>query len=297
MIIFLYGQDTYRLKEKTREIIDHYRKTQKSGLNLKYFDSENLEFGDFLAGLRSVSMFGEKKLLVLKNIASNKGFQEDFLKEIKKLAASEDVILFSQEGEAPERAFFNSLKKNAKCQEFRLLKGQQLRNWVGKKLGKQSIDKKALDRLIEMVGNNLWQMSNEIKKLSDYRSGRTIQLKDIELLVKPKIEADIFKTIDAIAAKNKKEALSLIHKHLERGDSHLYLLAMISFQFRNLLTVKSGARLKSHPYVIQKTMRQARHFSLDELKKIYRRIFQADLDIKTGKIDPDTALDLFIARI
>ena len=216
---------------------------------------------------------------------------------MKKFVKSEDVILLCQEGEIPENAFFKALKKQGECQEFSLLKGQQLRNWVKRKFGKQSIDKRALDRLIDMVGNNLWQMSNEIKKLSDYRSGQIIQLKDIELLVKPKIEADIFKTIDAIALKDKKTALSLIHKHLERGDNHLYLLAMISFQFRNLLTVKSGAKLKAHPYVLQKTIRQARYFSFDELKKIYRRIFQADLDIKTGRLDPDTALDLFISGI
>ena len=69
------------------------------------------------------------------------------------------------------------------------------------------------------------------------------------------------------------------------------------FQFRNLLTVKSGAKLKTHPYVLQKTIRQAKFFSFDELKKIYRRIFQVDLDIKTGKVDPNTALDLFISGI
>jgi DNA polymerase-3 subunit delta len=52
-----------------------------------------------------------------------------------------------------------------------------------------------------------------------------------------------------------------------------------------------------HPFVVEKTLFQARKFQLEELKKIYQKIFQVDLDIKTGKVDPETALDLLIAEI
>ena len=55
--------------------------------------------------------------------------------------------------------------------------------------------------------------------------------------------------------------------------------------------------MSAHPYVIKKTIQQARSFSLSELKKIYQKIFQVDLGIKTGKIEPETALDLFVAEI
>lgn len=59
-------------------------------------------------------------------------------------------------------------------------------------------------------------MSNEIKKLVSYKNNKIIKLEDIGLLVRSKIETDIFKTIDAIAEKNKKQALNLLHKHLEK---------------------------------------------------------------------------------
>lgn len=307
MIILLYGQDTYRLKRKQKEIIVHYQKAHKSGINLLYFDSDRLEFQKLQDEFRSVSMFKEKKLIIINNIISNKEFQESFLENIKNFVKSENIILFCQEGDIPKNSFFNALKKQAKCQEFKFLSGLRLRNWIKKEfevLGAK-IESSALNRLADLVGSNLWQMSGEIQKLVTYKQnyrGSTpvtpvILAKDVELLVKPKIETDIFKTIDAIALKDKRRALYLIHRHLDKGDNHLYLLAMIGFQFRNLLVVKSGSRPKMHPYVLRKTTEQARAFSLDELKKIYRKIFQADLDIKTGKKDPDTALDLFISGI
>ena len=67
MIFFLYGQDVYRSRAKLREIIEHYKKARKSGLNLKVFDFKKADFQDFKDVIRSVSMFNEKKLIILKN--------------------------------------------------------------------------------------------------------------------------------------------------------------------------------------------------------------------------------------
>ncbi|HDL74880.1 MAG TPA: hypothetical protein ENH06_00620 [bacterium] len=130
----------------------------------------------------------------------------------------------------------------------------------------------------------------------------------MEVLVRPKIETDIFKTIDALAVKNKKQALKYLYKHLEKGDSPLYLLTMINFQFRNLVLIKStqeqnkiglnlSKELGLHPFVVRKSLWQAQNFTFEELKKIYRKIFEVDYNIKTGRIDHQTAIDLFIAEI
>jgi len=315
MIIFLYGPDTYRSRQKLNEIIDHYKKIHKSGLNLKFFEEKELNFQDFKDEIQSVSMFDEKKLIILENIIKNKSFEENFLVGSKKILDSNDVILFYETREIPEgNPLCKFLKKSAKSQKLKLLEGQKLKIWAKKEFEsyQANINSAALDQLINYIGNDLWHLSNEIKKLVNFKNKQKIEAKDVELLVRPKIESDIFATIDSIAAKNKKEALSLIHKHLEKGDSPLYLLAMINFQFRNLLMMKScelgrefyandmrmlTKKFGMHPYVIRKTTQQAKRFSFEELKKIYQKIFQVDLAIKTGKVNPETGLDLLIAEI
>lgn len=83
---------------------------------------------------------------------------------------------------------------------------------------------------------------------------------------------------------------------------------MINFQFRNLLIVKDLIQkyrspyipskvTNLHPYVIKKSCSLAQKFTIQELKKIYQKIFQVDLDIKTGRVEPEVALDLLIAEI
>ncbi len=323
MLIFLYGPDTYRSRQKLNEITEHYKKVHKSGLNLRHLDLEEKDFQDFRDEFLSISMFGEKKLFVLEGAFSNKDFKEKFFKNNKNFLKTEDIILFYERKSLSKKngALFLFLEKEAKAQKFDFLTSQKLKNWVKTEFKKLEgkIEESALQELIDFVGSDTWQMAQEVKKLVNYKKGpafakatagkgKEIQRKDVESLVKPKIEPDIFETIEALALKNKKLALRLIHHHIEKGDNPLYLLSMINFQFRNLLIVKSLSRQYRdfypiskasglHPFVAKKAFFQAQKFEFAELKKIYQKIFQADLDIKTGKVEPETALDLLITGI
>jgi len=185
-----------------------------------------------------------------------------------------------------------------------------LKKWIDKEFEKygSKIDLPAKDLLSAYTGDDLWKMANEIKKLANYKREGIVKKEDVELHIRPKIENDIFKTIDAISQKNKGQAVGLLHKHLDNGDAPLYMLSMIAYQFKNLLIIKELAEKEAgyqaivkksglHPFVVQKNYYLCQRFTSSQLKKIYQKIFQADSDIKTGKIDPELALDMLVAEI
>lgn len=311
MIYFLYGPDSFRSRQKLNEIIEGYKKVHKSGLNLIYIDAKEKSFSDFYSNFKITSMFAEKKMIILRNVFSAKGeggsFQEEFLENIKNIEELKDIVLIYQDDTVDERTkFFKELKKKVKCQEFEFLQPAVLAKFIFSEFEKRGnkINSDAISLLLSSVGNNLWQMEKEIEKLSNYKKGGIVEKKDVELLVKPNIENDIFKTIDALASKNKKDALTYLHKHLDGGDNSLYLLSMIAYQFRNLLSIKELMELKKplnnsglHPFVVKKTSYLCNYFSMPQLKKIYQKIFEMDADIKVGKIDPELALDLLVSEI
>ncbi|MDO8264874.1 MAG: DNA polymerase III subunit delta [Candidatus Parcubacteria bacterium] len=306
MIIFLYGPDTYRSRKKLEEIIAAYKKVRKNGLN--FFDAKLAEFEDFWREVATTSMFKEKKLIILTNLFSGKLFKEEFFKNKKEIAESEDTfVIFEEDKILAADSLFKYLKKNVKTQEFELLTGQKLNSWTKKEteLSGAIIEKDALDELINFVGSDLWRLSNEIKKLAALKKGSKIEKKDVEKNVDANIETKIFQTIDAIASRSKGKALRLIMEHLEKGDRPAYLLAMINFQMRNILTVKELIEkgtpfydilriTKLNQFVVKKSYEQANKFSFLEIKKIYRRLFEVDCDIKSGFIAADAALDLLI---
>lgn len=311
MIIFIYGPDSYRSKRKLYEILEKEKKSQKGGVRLCYLDDQKLTLDNLREATSSISMFGEKNIAVLSGIFSNKEFKEDFLKSIKDFERSGSLIVIYENCEVDKRdALLKVLLKNSDCQEFKELSRAELLVWLKKECAAQGqkIEQEAASRLVFYVGGNLWLLDNEIKKLAAFCRGRAIAAPDVDLLVRAKIENDIFKTIDAIAAKNKKVALGLLHNHLQQGDAPLYLLSMICFQFRNILGIRDLMEKKNsygdivrksglHPFVVKKSYLQAQKFNFRQLKKIYRDILSADFSIKTGKIEPETALDLLLAEI
>ncbi len=269
MIILLYGPDTFRSRQKLNEIVERYKNTHKRGLSLRYFDAEVDSLEELLDWLKTQPMFPEKKLVVLKNASK-------FSKHFKNFAKSEHILLFFEEGKTLPKL------PGARAQKFEFLSGVKLREWVKKEFEKIELNSgsEVVEKLISFVGADSWRLNNEIKKLASYAKSRNLSVKDVEILVRPKIETDIFKTVRYLAFKNKKQALALIHQHLAKGDHPLYLLAMIAWQFRVMLLQKRSSL-----------------FTPQELKKIYRKIFEADLKIKTGKMEAEAALDLLISEI
>ena len=103
---------------------------------------------------------------------------------------------------------------------------------------------------------------------------------------------NVFDLTDAIGAQNKKRALLLWHKALEAGEEPVELLGLLAWHLRNLIKVKSaGADLKGlglHPYVLEKTSRQARSFEVNDLKSMLIKVGGLDLALKTSTANPKT---------
>lgn len=299
MIYFFYGKDTYRSKQKLNEVINEYKK-EKTGINLRILNGKNLTLEELKNEVFGVSMFNEKKLIVIENIFKNEKFKEDFKAEKKDFINSENIILFYEETKVLKKdILYAAIRTKAEIHEFELLDDEKLKTWIILKINKLKgeISKEAIDLLVQYVGNDLWRMENELHKLFFYQ--KEINVETVELFINKKTETDIFKTIDAIGENDKGKAIKLLKDHLEKGENVFMLLAMIANQFRNMMIVKTKDYNETnlHPFVARKSYYQAKNFTLDELKEIYNKILEIDSGIKTGKVNEDLALEIFIAEI
>jgi DNA polymerase-3 subunit delta len=95
----------------------------------------------------------------------------------------------------------------------------------------------------------------------------------------------------------------------EKDEDPFKVYGMIIRQFRLLLLAKEHLTLTGNraglkealgttsDFVANKTAEQSRRFSLTDLEEIYRSLQDADLKMKTGRIEPLLALDMFIAGL
>ncbi len=314
MIIFLYGKDTYRSKEKLNEIIQKFReKRDRDGLSVVKLEGENLNLDDFRRTTLSVGLFSKKRLIIIENLLS-KNKDKNLIKEIidflKKKAERENVIIFYeteeiQKGDSYQK-LFNLLKKQRISQEYNL-ENNALKKWIIKEVKKMGgeISKEAVEYLSNFFGVNLWEIKNEIEKSFAYGNGK-ITLKILQTLSEKKEEEKIFALIDALINKDKKRAIKLLKDELEKGTSFSQILSILANQFRIILQVKekkilniyrAAEELNVHPFPLKKAIEQAKKYNFDQLKKIYQELLKIDLQLKTTGLKPEILFDLLIARL
>ncbi|MFN2115316.1 MAG: DNA polymerase III subunit delta [Anaerolineae bacterium] len=149
--------------------------------------------------------------------------------------------------------------------------------------------------------------SSELEKLLTYAGDRPVTAEDVEAIITPVSLDSVFRFVDALAARNGPEASTQLHKFLEDGEHPLRLFALISRQFRMITRAKlmheAGlsqrevqSRLHVAPFVARKVTGQAQRFSGTALRSALVRLVEFEEAIKTGRINPVLALDLFVAE-
>lgn len=92
------------------------------------------------------------------------------------------------------------------------------------------------------------------------------------------------------------ELVRMFHKIIEKEPAE-FVFALIAKQFRDLFWVKTDPVSTGFPsWKIGKLKSQASKFSPEKLKEIIGNLGEIDVNVKTGKTDLVSALDLFIFK-
>ena len=313
MLIFLYGEDDYRSRQKLNKLKEKFQAKDTSGMNLQELDGHRVELAELKNAIQAAPFMSDKRLVIVENILAKK--DKNLHESVADLLSSglpESSVVVFWEASVPDKRkkLFKVLIKEGKAEEITLLTGQALNKWISGEVADRTgkINLEAVNKLAAYVGNDLWQMSQEIDKLIIYKKGQEIVAEDVDVLVKAKLDTNIFNFVDALGQQDKDQALKLLHDQLASGEHALYLLTMITYQFRNLLIVKEllekgrdqrslSKEAKMHPFVAQKTAQQTRNYSLASLRMIYRKLLDLDQAIKTSRIEPRLGLDLLVVGL
>jgi DNA polymerase-3 subunit delta len=122
-------------------------------------------------------------------------------------------------------------------------------------------------------------------------------------------EASVFTMVDAIPEFKAGPAEQLLERLLQQGAPPAYLLVMLSRQVRRVVQAKElvGQRRSEAEmmrrleipvdFALRRTLDQAAGYSMTRLKEVYHRLLEADLAIKTGRYDPELALNILLADL
>lgn len=316
--LFLFtGEETYLLHEQ----ISSWKKafTEKHGdINLSVLDAEETPLHEIMAAVLATPFLGDKRLIFVHNLpdAPKSRHTEEPTKkdekrdeELKKLEVDLDgvpessVVIFVQHNPDKRKSFYKKLSAKAEVREFNPMTGTALCEWIKKRVqqGGSRIDTSTAEYLVSLGGHDLWRLSRETDKLVTHALGGMINKADIDKLVVPSVEANVFHLTDALGLKDHRKAIQHLHRSLAAGENLRQVFYMVVRQFRLLLqgygykesnpnssAVAFAAALRLHPFVARNTLSQLQNFGGEELKKAYLYLLDIDVDLKTSKIRTTT---------
>jgi DNA polymerase-3 subunit delta len=327
MIIFFYGADSYRSRQKLNELKEKFiNEIDPASQSLITVNGASTTLKEISDKINTGSLFVKKRMVIIEDIFDNKsdkllGELEIFLKSHSesKNTDEENIIIF-RDGDINSKN--SKLKKEAKklltylltqkyVQEFKVLTGSSLHDFAQQEVTKlgRKINTSAINLLIARTNSDLWRIASELHKLALMINEK----EEInEQLVKDNVagvfDEDIFALTDALSARNSKKALDLLERQYLAGVSEDYVLAMLIRQFKILLQIKSAveanlsataiaSELKLHPYVVKKGLTQVSAFSLGDLKNKLNNLISIDFANKTGQSETKAELALFLIKL
>jgi DNA polymerase III subunit delta len=191
-----------------------------------------------------------------------------------------------------------------------------LQRWVGEQFQVHGakIEPEAARVLVELVGEDLYELAAEIDKLATWAGEQRVGVDDVERLVAARGEATSFALTDAWGARDVAGVLRASESMLERsGDPHSRtiprLLGVLGNHVARIqecqvleasgLTAKEAAvRLKRNPYYVGKLYAQARNFSPEELRDVTVRLADLDHALKGGsRLAPELELERALIEV
>lgn len=313
MIYLFYGPNELARSEAVAELRAGLP-AEVADLNISVLDGRKLTIEQLVAACEAHPFLAERRLVIvydaLKHSKAGKG-REELRSYCERVPATCDLVFLEQEEVDRRHLLFTYLSKHGVVREFPLLQGAELLRWIEQraKMLHATIEPAAAQRLVELAGNDSRLLANELAKLASYvgRNGK-IDLRVVDRLVTDQQEQNLFAFLDELSSRRLRPALRSARALIEDGQAPPYVLFMLARQIRILLQVRQllsqrrradeiAAELNLKPFVARKATEHVRNFSLAELIHAHDRLLELDHAIKTGRIQAETALELFVVEV
>ena len=320
MIYFIGGKKQREFKYF--EILEKIRK-ENAGISESFFDVDLKENEQFLEKININSIFSSQELVVLKRAEKLKNIEE-ILKYIANLEIVNKEIIIDYDKEdgkfgAKLKKLLDELEKNRKMKVFLFQKEteEEIRAYIVNELG---INGRDLALLLEMIGNNPFKVRNEVEKIKVFLNGDKFDIEKIKNVVSVEKEYRIYEMTRNILSnkpanvmrylEQKKEYMGILYSlysELEtmykisslkkRGRKFSRNYNTFKMEFEEIKEVfKSNNRILNS-YVIFKKLEIEQNYTNLNLKKLVFRCWEIERDIKMGKIEMETGVNVLIMEI
>ena len=266
----------------------------------EHLSAREVAGADVVASCNALGLFvGEGRLVIVDEPERWKAADvKDVVAYLASPAPATVLALVADEMKA-DSALAKAVAKAGQVLTYEVPK-KKLPEWVAEQFARAGAkaDADACRALIEIVGDDLDELTTEIDKLGTWAAGDTVTLRNVEQMAAGRAETSIFSLTDAWGRRDVGAVLRSAEEIMERshrprsGELMRIIASLVNHVGRvrrcqrladeGLRAREAAPRLKMHPFAAEKAFAQAANFSAEELGDALVRLAELDAAAKGG---------------
>lgn len=277
-----------------------------------YYDLETASLIDIINDAETISMFSNKKVIVVENswfLCANKTNNDiEILEEYIKHPNSNTYLIFVVLTDKIDtrKKITKSLTNIGTVIELNKIDDKYICNYIKEYISENNYKIEDITYFKNKVSNNLYDIKNELDKLMMYKiNDKIITKSDIDTISIKTMDEEIFTLTDSIILKDTIKSLDLLEEFINRSYDEFHIIMLLASQFRFLFQVKRlynknksegeiAKILGVNPYRVKFSVKKIYSYSESMILDYIKKLAKMDHDIKLGLIDKRLALELFI---
>lgn len=308
-IYFFCGEEKYLVDTYVKKVTDMALGDGLREFNYSYYNEDNEDFESFVNDLESYPTMAEKKVVVLKNtkFVKLKDYQKPLADIFENIPDYAVVIIVEEEASKLKKALVEIINKKGECVEFKKQTVADLRAWVTRQLAlkDKQMDLGDMEYLINLCERSLEKLSVECEKLVASTEEPAITRKMIDELVKVPVEYKIFEMSDYLLCGNAECAYAILNGFKINKEQPIVIFITVYKQLADLLMFKllgeegknaADYLAPNRKWLAGKLSAESKRHSKEKLRRGMELCAKYDLQVKSGKIDGYTALEMMMAE-
>ena len=272
------------------------------------------------------SLFGDARLVLVEGVDGRRssegrlvnGWKAPDVKAIEDYLASPapgTVLALVAEELKKEAALTKACAKAGEVLAYDVVK-KKIDGWVAERFKRAGVraEPEAVAALVQLVGEDLHQLANEVDKIALWAGGEPIGEAEVEQLVAAVAETPTFALTDAWAQRDLGRTLAATETIFERegrprretaprlagalGNHLAFMRRCQRLAAEGIRARDAASTLKRHPFYVEKVFGQAASFSEDELRTAVVRLAELDHALKGGsKLTADLELQRALVEL
>ena len=307
-VYLLYGDETY-LKNQYKNRLKNAILQEGDTMNFSLYQGKGISARQIIDQAETLPFFAARRLILIEQ----SGFFKNACPELAEYLPSlpKETILIFVEDEVDKRGkMFKAVKQKGRIAELGRQDGRTLQAWILGMLKREqkNITGDALRLFLEMAGDDMEHIANELEKLLCFTYGKdAIETQDVQEICTVTTESRIFDMIRALADQRQKEALDLYYDLLSLKEPPMRILFLIARQFNQMLQLKdlreqgfdggtAASRAGLAPFIAKRSLAQAERFEKKELLQAVQDCVSAEEAVKTGRLGDRLAVEMLIVK-